>query len=64
MAYFNYIRTGKSNIIFKALKQRRNIIFGRWIELSFRNVDRVKATYGEKYDPLMMLGSKRDVANF
>lgn len=26
-------------------------------------VDRVKATYGEKYDPMMMHDSKRDVAN-
>ena len=26
-------------------------------------VDRVKATYGEKYDPIMMHDSKRDVAN-
>lgn len=26
-------------------------------------VDRVKAAYGEKYDPLMMFDSKRDVAN-
>ena len=26
-------------------------------------VDRVKAAYGEKYDPVMMHGSKRDVAN-
>ena len=26
-------------------------------------VDRVKAAYGEKYDPVMMHDSKRDVAN-
>ena len=26
-------------------------------------VDRVKAAYGEKYDPMMMHDSKRDVAN-
>ena len=26
-------------------------------------VDRVKAAYGEKYDPIMMHDSKRDVAN-
>ena len=26
-------------------------------------VDRIKSTYGDKYDPVMMLFSKRDVAN-
>ena len=26
-------------------------------------IDRVKAAYGEKYDPMMMHDSKRDVAN-
>lgn len=26
-------------------------------------VDRVKAAYGEKYDPMLMPDSKRDVAN-
>ena len=26
-------------------------------------VDRVKAAYGEKYDPMMMHDSKRDLAN-
>lgn len=26
-------------------------------------VDRVKSAYGEKYDPMMMRDSKRDVAN-
>lgn len=32
-------------------------------EKEFSAVDRVKSAYGEKYDPMMMHDSKRDVAN-